>query len=128
MSDIDRLITAMVTPVDASLNVDYGQARRLAKALVASGSDAAASSLSDDVSPSSRGLRTHHLHLGATNVAANGTASALVTPHGAVASVGNAASAHATATARRRPLEHPATPGFGGNITYRPTLRNNLGC
>ena len=39
MSDIGRLITAMVTPFDAELNVDYGQARRLAQALVESGSD-----------------------------------------------------------------------------------------
>ena len=39
MSDIGRLITAMVTPFDAELNVDYGQARRLARALVESGSD-----------------------------------------------------------------------------------------
>ena len=39
MSDIGRLITAMVTPFDAELNVDYGQARRLARALVQSGSD-----------------------------------------------------------------------------------------
>lgn len=39
MRDIGRLVTAMVTPFDASLDVDYGQARRLAKALAASGSD-----------------------------------------------------------------------------------------
>ena len=39
MNDIGRLITAMVTPFDAELNVDYGQARRLARALVESGSD-----------------------------------------------------------------------------------------
>ena len=34
-----RLITAMVTPFDRNGGVDYSQARRLAKALVASGSD-----------------------------------------------------------------------------------------
>lgn len=39
MSDIGRLITAMVTPFDAAMEIDYGQARRLAQALVASGSD-----------------------------------------------------------------------------------------
>ena len=40
MADIGRLVTAMVTPFDRSGDVDYAQARRLAKALVASGSDA----------------------------------------------------------------------------------------
>ena len=40
MVDIGRLVTAMVTPFDRSGEVDYAQARRLAKALVASGSDA----------------------------------------------------------------------------------------
>ena len=40
MVDIGRLVTAMVTPFDRSGEVDYPQARRLAKALVASGSDA----------------------------------------------------------------------------------------
>lgn len=40
MLDIGRLVTAMVTPFDRSREVDYVQARRLAKALVASGSDA----------------------------------------------------------------------------------------
>ncbi len=39
MSDIGRLITAMVTPFDTAMEIDYGQARRLAQALVASGSD-----------------------------------------------------------------------------------------
>ena len=50
-----------------------------AAALVVSGSDA--SSSADDLSPprlSHRGLRTHHLHLGATNVAANGSLCELV--------------------------------------------------
>jgi 4-hydroxy-tetrahydrodipicolinate synthase len=36
---IGRLLTAMVTPFDADGKVDYPQARRLAQALVASGSD-----------------------------------------------------------------------------------------
>jgi 4-hydroxy-tetrahydrodipicolinate synthase len=39
MPSIGRLLTAMVTPFDRDGNVDYPQARRLAKALVASGSD-----------------------------------------------------------------------------------------
>ena len=39
MTDIGRLITAMVTPFDAAMEIDYAQARRLAQALVASGSD-----------------------------------------------------------------------------------------
>ena len=39
MADIGRLITAMVTPFDEQGNVDYDQAKSLAKALVASGSD-----------------------------------------------------------------------------------------
>jgi len=39
MTQIGRLITAMVTPFDTSLNVDYSQARHLAKALIESGSD-----------------------------------------------------------------------------------------
>ena len=39
MASIGRLLTAMVTPFDDAGNVDYAQARRLAKALVASGSD-----------------------------------------------------------------------------------------
>lgn len=38
--DWGRLITAMVTPLDAGLNVDYGQATRLAKRLVETGTDA----------------------------------------------------------------------------------------
>ena len=40
MSGVGRLVTAMVTPFDAAMEVNYGQARRLAQALVASGSDA----------------------------------------------------------------------------------------
>lgn len=36
---IGRLLTAMITPFDSDGNVDYPQARRLAQALVASGSD-----------------------------------------------------------------------------------------
>ena len=40
MVDIGRLVTAMVTPFDSAGEVDYRQARRLAKALVESGSDA----------------------------------------------------------------------------------------
>ena len=39
MAEIGRLITAMVTPFDEQGEVDYGQAKSLAKALVASGSD-----------------------------------------------------------------------------------------
>ena len=39
MTDIGRLITAMVTPFDTAMEIDYAQARRLAQALVASGSD-----------------------------------------------------------------------------------------
>jgi 4-hydroxy-tetrahydrodipicolinate synthase len=39
MKEIGRLITAMVTPFDEKGNVDYKQARKLAKALLASGSD-----------------------------------------------------------------------------------------
>ena len=39
MADIGRLITAMVTPFDEQGEVDYDQAKSLAKALVASGSD-----------------------------------------------------------------------------------------
>ena len=39
MSDLGRLITAMVTPFDAAMEIDYAQARRLAQALAASGSD-----------------------------------------------------------------------------------------
>ena len=40
MSGVGRLVTAMVTPFDQAMEIDYAQARRLAKALVASGSDA----------------------------------------------------------------------------------------
>lgn len=39
MKEIGRLITAMVTPFDAQGNVDYKQARKLARALLDSGSD-----------------------------------------------------------------------------------------
>ena len=39
MAEIGRLITAMVTPFDAGGQVDYPQARRLANALLDSGSD-----------------------------------------------------------------------------------------
>ena len=39
MTEIGRLITAMVTPFDADGNVDYDQAKRLANALLDSGSD-----------------------------------------------------------------------------------------
>ncbi|MDA0798840.1 MAG: 4-hydroxy-tetrahydrodipicolinate synthase [Chloroflexi bacterium] len=39
MASIGRLLTAMVTPFDANGEVDYAQAKRLAKALIASGSD-----------------------------------------------------------------------------------------
>ena len=39
MKEIGRLITAMVTPFDEQGQVDYGQAKRLAKALLDSGSD-----------------------------------------------------------------------------------------
>jgi 4-hydroxy-tetrahydrodipicolinate synthase len=38
-AQIGRLLTAMVTPFDSEGRVDYAQARRLAEALVASGSD-----------------------------------------------------------------------------------------
>jgi 4-hydroxy-tetrahydrodipicolinate synthase len=39
MTEIGRLLTAMVTPFDATGRVDYARARQLAEALVASGSD-----------------------------------------------------------------------------------------
>lgn len=39
MAEIGRLITAMVTPFDEQGRVDYGQAKRLANALLDSGSD-----------------------------------------------------------------------------------------
>jgi len=39
MAEIGRLLTAMVTPFDDRGEVDYGQARRLAQALLDSGSD-----------------------------------------------------------------------------------------
>ena len=38
-AEIGRLITAMVTPFDAEGNVDYDQAKRLAVALLDSGTD-----------------------------------------------------------------------------------------
>ena len=40
MVEIGRLITAMVTPMDSEGKVDYEQAKRLANALLDSGSDA----------------------------------------------------------------------------------------
>ena len=43
MTDIGRLITAMVTPFDAAMEIDYGQARRLAQALAASAATASSS-------------------------------------------------------------------------------------
>src|SRR5437870_2638031 len=39
MKEIGRVLTAMVTPFDERGEVDYAQAKRLAQALVASGSD-----------------------------------------------------------------------------------------
>jgi 4-hydroxy-tetrahydrodipicolinate synthase len=39
MMKIGRLITAMITPFDERGEVDYAQAKKLAKALIASGSD-----------------------------------------------------------------------------------------
>ena len=39
MAEFGRLLTAMITPFDAAGGVDYGQARKLAKGLVASGTD-----------------------------------------------------------------------------------------
>ena len=39
MAEIGRLLTAMVTPFDEEGQLDYGQARRLAKGLVESGTD-----------------------------------------------------------------------------------------
>ncbi|MFH1169865.1 MAG: dihydrodipicolinate synthase family protein, partial [Chloroflexota bacterium] len=39
MRKLGRLLTAMVTPFDAGGEVDYAQARKLATALVSSGSD-----------------------------------------------------------------------------------------
>ena len=39
MADLGRVLTAMVTPFDNEGNVDYEQARKLALALIASGSD-----------------------------------------------------------------------------------------
>lgn len=39
MVDFGRVLTAMVTPFDANMQVDYGKARKLAKYLVENGSD-----------------------------------------------------------------------------------------
>lgn len=39
MADFGRVLTAMVTPFDAQMQVDYGKARKLAKYLVENGSD-----------------------------------------------------------------------------------------
>ena len=39
MAEFGRLLTAMITPFDAGGGVDYGQARKLANGLVASGTD-----------------------------------------------------------------------------------------
>ncbi|MBM4452674.1 MAG: 4-hydroxy-tetrahydrodipicolinate synthase, partial [Chloroflexi bacterium] len=39
MKKFGRLLTAMVTPFDTKGNVDYAQAKKLAKALLDSGSD-----------------------------------------------------------------------------------------
>ena len=50
--EIGRLLTAMVTPFDAEERVDYAQARRLAQALVASGSDGLVVSGTTGESPS----------------------------------------------------------------------------
>ena len=44
MKRFGRLLTAMVTPFDAKGKVDYAQAKKLAKALLASGSDGLARS------------------------------------------------------------------------------------
>lgn len=52
MTEIGRLITAMVTPFDGEGDVDYGQARRLAQALLASGSDGVAVAATTGEGPS----------------------------------------------------------------------------
>ena len=39
MSSLGRLLTAMITPFDEEGNIDYPQARKLAKGLVESGTD-----------------------------------------------------------------------------------------
>ena len=39
MVDFGRLLTAMITPFDSQGNIDFPQARKLAKGLVASGTD-----------------------------------------------------------------------------------------
>ena len=39
MSNLGRLLTAMITPFDNEGNIDYPQARKLAKGLVESGTD-----------------------------------------------------------------------------------------
>ena len=51
-NEIGRLLTAMVTPFDPEGRVDYAQARRLAQALVASGSDGLVVSGTTGESPS----------------------------------------------------------------------------
>jgi 4-hydroxy-tetrahydrodipicolinate synthase len=58
---IGRLLTAMVTPFDADGKVDYPQARRLAQALVASGSDGVVVAGTTGESPSL--TRDEQLHL-----------------------------------------------------------------
>ena len=52
MTEIGRLITAMITPFDDQGNVDYAQARRLANALLDSGSDGLVVSGTTGESPS----------------------------------------------------------------------------
>ncbi len=52
MTEIGRLITAMITPFDDDGNVDYPQARRLANALLDSGSDGLVVSGTTGESPS----------------------------------------------------------------------------
>jgi 4-hydroxy-tetrahydrodipicolinate synthase len=52
MAEIGRVITAMVTPFDAEGGVDYAQARRLAQALIASGSDGVAVAATTGEGPS----------------------------------------------------------------------------
>lgn len=52
MAEIGRLITAMVTPFDREGGVDYAQARRLAQALLASGSDGVAVAATTGEGPS----------------------------------------------------------------------------
>ena len=52
MAEIGRLLTAMITPFDEEGEMDYGQARKLAKALVDSGSDGLAIGGTTGESPS----------------------------------------------------------------------------